>query len=325
MSSGGDPTDVGRWFGLRSAFWTVLLVPFLFLPYRWLWVPCGLAGMLLLMPGKFSKPAAVRRDGTLIFGAPAVLVLRTALDPGWWGPWIVLLVFLFWLRSRPWWTPKAAVLLTPALWVGSGCLLARPTARCPLGQTTRQIDKQAVLVCAGDSLTAGLDIYSDKQTYVARLRERLGCEVINAGFAGNGVSDLLDRLERDVLSHKPTAVLVFIGGNDYLDGRPRRQFAEQLETIVARLAATGCRLVIVEVPTGIIWDPYAGIYRRIAGRHGAVLVPESALRWWFSLELLGRRWLDEPVTLDGLHLSEAGARTVADWLEPYVVRALLGR
>ena len=55
--------------------------------------------------------------------------------------------------------------------------------------------------------------------------------------------------------------LIGEGGNDYLDGRPRRQFAEQLETIVARLAATGCRLVIVEVPTGIIWDPYAGIYR----------------------------------------------------------------
>ena len=83
-------------------------------------------------------------------------------------------------------------------------------------------------------------------------------------------------------------MLLCIGGNDFLDGTPRSTFAAQFEALVSRIAAAGPKIVVVEVPTGIVWNQYAGIYRRVADKYGAVLVPESKLRWWFTVELFAR-------------------------------------
>jgi lysophospholipase L1-like esterase len=162
-----------------------------------------------------------------------------------------------------------------------------------------------------------VDPNSDAETYVARLRDRLPCKVLNAGFPNDRAADLLDRLERDVLSLKPTAVIVFIGGNDYINGTPRKEFAKTLEAIAAGIAEAGARMLIVEVPAGVVWNPYAGIYRKVAARYRATLIPESQLRLLFTVEMLARERLTTPYTLDGIHLSPKGATTVANWLEPY--------
>ncbi len=186
----------------------------------------------------------------------------------------------------------------------------------------REIDPNVVLVCAGDSLTAGLNPGDDSETYVARLRERLGCQVINAGVAGDLTSDLLARVDREVLRHDPNVVLVFIGGNDYLGGTTRAKFAKDLEALVKQLAESDATLIVVEVPSGLVWNSFAGLYRKAARQHGAILVPESRLRWLYVIDLLFRKYRKVPLTKDKIHLSPAGARYVADWLEPYVRRAL---
>jgi len=308
--------------GFRSAIWTALLIPFLFLPYRWLWFPCGLAMMMLALPTKAKLSKIILQNDTLIIGSVLVLSLRTFLDPGWWLPWVLLFVLFIWIRSRKWWSTKIAVTSSIIIWPVSICLLLRPPIASVFTKSQAQIDPNTVLVCAGDSLTSGVKIGTDKDTYVAHLRNRLGCRVVNAGFANDKVADLLDRLDNDVLSIKPDAVLLFIGGNDYLDGTPRRQFTEQLQTTASRIAETGAKLIVVEVPSSIVWNRYAGIYRKTAQRHRATLVPESRLRCWYSIELLFRDKLKNPLTIDGIHLSPAGAKNVADWLMPYITRAL---
>lgn len=305
----------------RSALWTCFLLPLTFLPYRWLWLPCGLAAMLITMPSPVSLPDRVRRDHTLILGSVLMLLLRTGLDPAWWFPWILFFALVAWARDRSWFTAKVSITMIPVVWIVAALLLARPLIPCRSAPNL-EVDPDALLVCAGDSLTAGVDPNTDSQTYVARLRARFGCKVINAGASNDTTGDLLGRFERDVLSYNPTAVLVFIGGNDYLYGVPRKRFAEQLEAIAAQIESAGASAVIVEVPIGIVWNPYAGVYRKVAARHGAILVPESRLRWWLSMELLARDWLTDPLTVDGIHLSPAGATAVARWLEPYLVAAL---
>ena len=57
--------------------------------------------------------------------------------------------------------------------------------------------------------------------YVSLIRERinesdpdLGIEVIASGISGNKVTDLLRRMEHDVLSRKPSLVVVYVGIND---------------------------------------------------------------------------------------------------------------
>jgi lysophospholipase L1-like esterase len=311
-----------RWW--VSLLGIVVLVPLLLLPYRWFWLPCGLSAMLVVVGRKKSAWNLLRAYDTLIVGPPAALVVRTFLDPGWWSPWVGVVVVLLWLRSRAWWSWKVSLVSIPCVWVAVVLLLIRPTLTSVQAPSVRQVSRNQVLVCAGDSLTSGLNHRSDSETYVARLRERLPCRVINAGVANDRTGDLLTRVDKDVLACRPTVILLFIGGNDYLNGTPRRQFAEELERLVARIVAAGPRLVMVEVPSGIIWNPYAGIYRNVARRHGAVLIPESWLRWSFTIEVLFREHLRAPLTSDGIHLSSLGATRVADWLWPYIVRSLSG-
>ncbi len=319
----GDPERVAA-SGLprprpwRSVGWTLLLLPFLVLPYRWLWLPCGLALTCLVVPVREAWRRRLERDHTLIVGAPLVLVLRTALDPGWWLPWLAVcgaaVLLIRGLR------PRAPVVyaVVVAAWVAAVSLLARPLPRP--GRTDVNVPPTAVLVCAGDSLTyPGADAW----TYVARLRDRFGCTVINAGFPNDQSADLRERLDRDVLAADPTAVLVFIGGNDYLYGASRAQLTENLDAIVGRIRARGAAVVLVEIPSGVVWNPYAGVYRAVAARHGAVLVPDTSLRLWFMLELVAHRYLADPLTVDGIHFSPIGARRVADWLAPYAADALV--
>ena len=194
----------------RSALWTCFLLPFTFLPYRWLWLPCGLAAMFVTMPSPTSLPERVRRDHTLIFGSVLVLLLRTGLDPAWWFPWILFFALIAWARDRSWFTAKLSIAMIPIVWIVAALLLARPLIPCRRAPNPA-IDPDAVLVCAGDSLTAGVDPNTDSQTYVARLRARLHCKVVNAGAPGDTTGDLLARLQRDVLSHDPTTVVVVIG------------------------------------------------------------------------------------------------------------------
>lgn len=308
---------------LRSFAWTLLLIPFLFLPYRWAFIPCGLAGVVLVWPRKASLKEIFRSDGTLIVGSLIVLLVRTLFDPSWWLPWLIVMVGLFALRRSGWWFNRIGIVAMPIAAVLAVVLLYRPTLPGADGDARSAAPKtESVLVCAGDSLTAGIRPGTDEGTYVARFRETLNCCVVNAGVASDRAADLLRRLDKTVLAHNPDVVLVFIGGNDYLDGTPRATFASHLEQVVSRIAAYGAEVVLVEVPSGIVWNPYAGVYRRIAARHDAMLVPETRLRWWYTMELLFRSHLKDPLTSDGIHLTESGAAKVADWLRPHVVEAL---
>lgn len=306
---------------LRSIAWTLLLVPFLFLPYRWLWLPCGLAGTLVVWPDRLPLGERLRRDGTLVFGSVLALVIRTALDPALWLPWIAVMACLCVVRASGRWRRWQGYALVPMTWLAAVWLLIPPSewTNRVSGETLLRPD--ARFVCAGDSLTAGVKVGDDSETYVGWLRARRSGKFINAGVASDRAADLLQRLDKTVLSHEPDVVLLFIGGNDYLDGTLRYEFAQTLEEIVSRVAESGVPIVLVEVPTGIVWNPYAGVYRRVASRYNAILVPESQLRWWYSIELLFRDRLAEPLTVDGIHLSPAGAARVARWLEPYLILA----
>jgi len=305
----------------RSILWTIALLPFLVAPYRWLWLPCAAGAVLTLARPRQTLRLRLRNDHTIILGAPVLLIVRTALDPLFWTPWVGLAAALLLIRNRIHWTPTRARVAALAAILAALLLIGRPSL-VPWLAGSGPADPATVLVCAGDSLTSGVDLDDDRQTYVARLRAALGCTVINAGFSGDTTADLLARLDRDVLSHRPTAVLLCIGGNDYLNGVSRSEFARNLESIVSRICAVTPRCVLVEVPSGIVWDPYAGVYRRVARRHGCVLAPESNLRRWLAPEMLAPGWMPRPMTLDGVHLSPRGATAVARWLRPYVMEAL---
>jgi lysophospholipase L1-like esterase len=81
-----------------------------------------------------------------------------------------------------------------------------------------------------------------------------GVKVVNAGVGGDDSGEGLARIAKDVLSHRPDFCFVMFGGNDcayWGTGHPAVQpekFQANLDEIAARLAAAGCRPVLLTYP-----------------------------------------------------------------------------
>jgi isoamyl acetate esterase len=101
----------------------------------------------------------------------------------------------------------------------------------------------------GDSLTA-LAV-KDKNVpegkgYVPLVRETLrgkGVEVDAVATGGHKVTDLLKRVDGDVLSKKPTIVVIQIGVNDASANVTPEAFKAQLEELIGRLQKGGAQVI----------------------------------------------------------------------------------
>lgn len=196
------------------------------------------------------------------------------------------------------------------------------------------LQKNDRLVFLGDSITAGgvrpdgyVTLISQA---IASKHPDLGIEVIGAGISGHKVPDCQQRLERDVLAKKPTAVVIYIGINDVWHwnrnaGTPKDKFESGLRELIERSRAAGARVVLC-TPSVIgerndganeydaMLDEYAAISRKVAAESSIPLVD---LRKAFQ-EHLKRHNPDNAekgiLTTDGVHLNPAGNRFVADCL-----------
>ncbi len=167
-----------------------------------------------------------------------------------------------------------------------------------------------LLVCFGDSLTAGAGVDPDA-AYPAVLQQRLdqagySYRVVNAGVNGNTTKDGLDRLPQ-VLEQHPQVVVVEFGGNDGLRGLPIAQTQRNLDTIVGRLKASGARVAVA----GITLPPqYGGEYIRsfnamfpaVASRNHVPLLP------FVLQDVYG---VPGDIQDDGIHATAKGNRQVA--------------
>ncbi len=155
-------------------------------------------------------------------------------------------------------------------------------------------------------------------------------EVVGAGVSGNKVTDLLDRVDHDVLARRPDIVVIYIGINDvwhftmpFHTGTTAPRFAAGLAELVTRIQTAGGRVVICtpsvvgEKARGLnrldpLLDEYADTLRSVAGRFHAPLVD---LRNEFFTYLASHNpdhHNEGILTVDGVHLSQAGNRFVAD-------------
>ncbi|QDU28446.1 Arylesterase precursor [Anatilimnocola aggregata] len=109
------------------------------------------------------------------------------------------------------------------------------------------------IVFLGDSITAG-GVRPDG--YVTLIKQELAkqqldpaVEIFGAGISGNKVPDLQKRLERDVLSKKPTIVFIYIGINDVWHsesgrGTSKENFEAGLKDIIQRIRDAGAKVVL---------------------------------------------------------------------------------
>ena len=111
-------------------------------------------------------------------------------------------------------------------------------------------DKRPLIVCFGDSLTAGYGT-DPGQSYPDDLQRDLDAKgyryrVVNEGVSGNTTKDGLARLNHVVALH-PAITVVEFGGNDGLRGLPIADSRANLDEIVSALKASGTKVVLAGI------------------------------------------------------------------------------
>jgi len=209
---------------------------------------------------------------------------------------------------------------------GMGVVLAGGAVQA---QETDMTSKPEVIVFLGDSITQAGDRPGG---YVDIIRQQLAAQrpqakVIGAGISGNKVPDLQRRLERDVLAHQPTTVVIYIGINDVWHsqngrGTPLDLFETGLRDIIQQIQDAGAQVILATPsvigektggtnPLDAMLQGYSQVSREVAKSTGAQLLD---LRKRFIAYLQENNPENQPtniLTTDGVHLNPAGNKFVA--------------
>ncbi|HEY4379776.1 MAG TPA: arylesterase [Acidobacteriaceae bacterium] len=123
-------------------------------------------------------------------------------------------------------------------------------ARAPAAKAVDANDRRPVLVCFGDSLTAGLGTESG-QSYPDYLQVELDrlhyhYRVDNEGVSGDTTKDGVERLPT-VLALHPEVVVVEFGGNDGLRGLRVEDTRANLDEIVSTLQKAGIKVALAGI------------------------------------------------------------------------------
>jgi acyl-CoA thioesterase-1 len=127
---------------------------------------------------------------------------------------------------------------------------AEPPLPAPNPAATTINDKRPVIVCFGDSLTAGYGTEPGK-SYPDYLQTDLDAKgyqyrVVNEGVSGNTTKDGVQRVD-SIIAMKPAIVIVEFGGNDGLRGFRIEDSRTNLDQIVSALKTSGARIVLAGI------------------------------------------------------------------------------
>ena len=142
-------------------------------------------------------------------------------------------------------------------------------------------DPRPLLVCFGDSLTAGLgtgpgESYPD---YLQADLDRLHYHyrVDNQGISGNTTKDGVERLP-EILALHPAVVLVEFGGNDGLRGLRIEDTRANLDTIVSTLKNSGAKIALAGISLPPDYGPdyirqFNQTYTLLAKKYNVPMLP----------------------------------------------------
>lgn len=181
------------------------------------------------------------------------------------------------------------------------------------------------LLVVGDSLSAEYGLKRGSG-WVALLDSRLhqqgpATEVVNASISGDTTSGGRSRLPALLKQHRPTHVILELGGNDALRGLPLEMTRSNLAEMARAAKAAGARVIVVgmQVPPNYgrrYADDFAALFAQVAKDEGTALVP-------FLLK--GVADAADPVAMfqaDRIHPVESAQPTMLDNVWP-VLRPLL--
>jgi len=155
-----------------------------------------------------------------------------------------------------------------------------PTWRTALAQI-RQRSAESIILVLGDSLSAEYGLKRDRG-WVALLQrklkaERIDAQVVNASISGDTSSGGRARLPALLAQHRPTHLLIELGGNDALRGLPLALTRDNLTfmTQMAQRAGVKVLLIGMQIPPNYGRDyaaRFAALFASVANAQHAALV-----------------------------------------------------
>ncbi len=173
---------------------------------------------------------------------------------------------------------------TALMWLGGAVSAAQPqTPVAALGHATSGGNApRNTLLVVGDSLSAEYGL-TRGNGWVALLEqqligERVSARVVNASISGDTTAGGRARLPALLAKHRPTLVILELGGNDGLRGLPLADTQRNLAQMAQAAKAAGARVLVVgvEIPPNYgrqYNDELAALFVTVSRTEGAALVP----------------------------------------------------
>lgn len=243
----------------------------------------------------------------------------------------------------------AGSVLAGAFLAGNAAAATPPLATCPtagqagvlegaLPRLAARFDSGRALkiVTIGSSSTAGAGATSSAHSYPSQLESALlrrfpgrDVDVVNAGVNGQEVPDMLGRLERDVLAHKPDLVIWQFGSNGLLRGRELASMEQAARLGIARIKASGADVILMDLQHAPRIDGAAARDDILQMMERLSKSTNTAL---FHRYRLMKAWADamgsgygEMVAIDRLHMTDTSYRCMAGALAASLQRAMMPR
>lgn len=189
-------------------------------------------------------------------------------------------------------------------------------------QSAHASDRARTLLIVGDSLSTGFGL-EPGQDWATLLQDRLDAEgygyrVVNASITGDTTTGGLGRLPRALKLHRPSIVLIELGGNDGLRGTPVDVIRDNLERMIRLSREAGARVVLagMQMPPNYgqrYTEQFAAIFPQLAAKHGVALID-------FILE--GIALNGELMQPDGIHPNAAAQERLLENAWPALVQEI---
>lgn len=145
-----------------------------------------------------------------------------------------------------------------------------------------QTRKAPLILVVGDSLSAEYGL-ARGTGWVALLekqlaQEKISATVVNASVSGETTSGGRSRLAALLAQHRPTHVVIELGGNDALRGLPLKNTEDNLTIMAQAVQKSGARVLLVgmQVPPNYGTDyanKFAGLFTTVAQAQKTAVVP----------------------------------------------------
>ncbi|MBQ4811644.1 arylesterase [Pseudoalteromonas luteoviolacea] len=137
------------------------------------------------------------------------------------------------------------------------------------------------IMIIGDSLSAGYGLKQD-QDWVNLLQNKYAEEkksilLINMSVSGQTTDNALLNIDAQLKAHKPSHVLIELGGNDGIRGFPIKLIRSHLTQLVEKSKNSGAQVAIMEIQIPPNLGPrytkmFTGNYQKVAQATGAHLM-----------------------------------------------------